>query len=99
MERVHTAETEIDQNARDIALRATKEELEQSIDDIKTTKSACDRTIITENAADLPLLDLSIYGECVQDKTPNINTPEYIRVVRSGNIIPYTEFKSGIVSP
>ena len=86
MERVHTAETSIEQNANEISLRATKEDVDNAIDDVKITKSACGRSIITEDAADLPLLDLSIYGECVQDGTPTPDAPVYIQAVRGRNL-------------
>ena len=87
MERVHSAETKIEQNAEDIALRATKEEVNNAIDDVKITKSTCGKTIVTEDAADLSLLNLSIYGECAQDGTPTPDAPVPIKAVRGRNLI------------
>lgn len=90
MERVHSAETKIEQNAEDIALRATKEEVNNAIDDVKITKSICGRSIVTEDAANLSLLDLNIYGECEQNGAPTPDAPVEIRSVRGRNLIPNT---------
>ena len=83
MERIYSAETSIEQNAQDISLRATKEEVNTAIDDVKITKSICGKTITTEDAADLPLLSLdSVHGESVQDGTPTPDAPIRIQAVR-----------------
>lgn len=65
-----------------------------------TSEADGQRSIVTENAADLPLLTLSpVVGESVQDGTPTPSAPKYISCVRGGNVVPYTEFKAGVVAP
>ena len=69
--RLTNAETMIAQNADSIALSATKEELNNINNNIKSIKSTCGRTLNIEDAASLPLLSLdSVYGECAQSGTP-----------------------------
>ncbi len=55
---------------------------------VVTKSMSGERTIATEDAADLPLLTLSpVYGESVQDGTPTPSAPVYIQAVRSPNLI------------
>jgi len=54
-----------------------------------TKASSGERSIVTTNAADLPLIDLTAYGESVQDGTPTPSSPVYIQAVRPLN---YTYF-------
>lgn len=58
MERVHIAETAIEQNAEDITLRATKEDIDNAIDDIKITKSGEGTSVIIEDSAELPPIEV-----------------------------------------
>lgn len=47
-----------------------------------------ERTLVTKDAADLPLLTLDpVYGESVQDGTPTPDEPKYIKAVRSPNLV------------
>ena len=56
-------------------------------DEAAITKSASgNRTLVTEDAAELPLLTLDALGECVQDGTPTPESPVHIQAVRPRNL-------------
>ena len=53
-----------------------------------TSESSGNRTLVTDNAADLPLLTLSpVVGESVQDGTPTPSAPVYVQAVRGRNLL------------
>lgn len=57
-------------------------------DGVLTKSAEGQRTIVTEDAADLPLLTLEpVYGESVQDGTPSPSAPVYIKAVRARNLV------------
>ena len=123
MERVHTAETGIEQNSKDIKLKANtndvynKEDvngliaqevtdrdaaielsatgIKQTVSETYATKNEAKQTdsasglreIVTEDAAELPLLGLTVYGESVQDSTTgkNLLEPTNVALYRGGN--------------
>lgn len=58
-----------------------------------TREAEGERSIVTENAAPLPLISLTAYGESVQDGTPSPDSPVYIEAVRPLN---YTSMPSVI---
>lgn len=62
----------------------------------KVTRSASgQRSFVTTDAADLPLLTLSpVLGESVQDGTPTPTSPVYIQAVRPRNILNPSKFKA-----
>ena len=62
IERIHTAETAIEQNAQDITLKATKEDIDNAIDDIKITKSGEGASVVVEDSAGLPPIEVSGEG-------------------------------------
>lgn len=65
--------------------------------DTATTFSAeGERTIVTENAADLPLLTLSpVYGESVQDGTPTPDAPKELASVKPLNRLTRADWLNG----
>lgn len=147
MERVHTAETEIEQTANNVLIKATENDTtaaqggqhliesfinvapsgvtisadkvniegatiftgngrlsQTSLNNVYATKDdlvdvssgaeitksiSGERSIITKDAADLPLLTLDpVYGESVQNGTPTPNAPIYIQALKSPHRFP-----------
>lgn len=60
-------------------------------DEALNTASGSGRSITTTDAAGLPLRDLTVYGESVQDGTPTPDAPVEIRTVRGVNLAPELE--------
>lgn len=60
-------------------------------DEALNTASGSGRSITTTDAAGLPLRDLTVYGESVQDGTPTPDAPVEIRTVSGVNLLPLTE--------
>ena len=70
---------------------ATQEDLADVSFGAEITKSMSgERTIVTEDAADLPLLTIEAQGESVQDGTPTPDAPVEIRSVRGRNLVKLT---------
>ena len=90
MERVHTAETAIEQNANEINLRATKEEVDNAIDDVKITKFGEGASVVVEDSAGLPPIEVIGEGWAEQDGTPTPDNPQEVRVARGRNLLPNT---------
>jgi len=77
--------------------RQTVSETYATKGEAKQTASDSDkREIVTEDAAELPLLSLTAYGESVQDGTPTPDAPVHIQAVRSRNIADIY-FQSGYI--
>ena len=134
MERVHSAETSIEQNAKDIKLKANTNDvynkdgvddliaqeildrnaaielsatgIKQIVSETYATKSEAKQTdsdfgkreIVTEDAAELPLLTLTAYGECQQDGTPTPDAPVPIKAVQGRNLANPEQFIKAYVN-
>ena len=87
------AKSYIDQTASGITQNisrdyATKAELSDAASTAEISKSMSgERSLFTENAAPLPLIDLTAFGESVQDGTPTPDAPVYIQAVRGKNLL------------
>ena len=88
------AKSYVDQTATGItqtvsSTYATKTELSDMASGAEITKEdSSKREIITEDAAELPLITLAAYGENVQDGTPTPESPVPVRVVGGKNLLP-----------
>lgn len=79
---------------RNAAITAKADEITSSVSETYATKNEAKQTdsdsgkreIVTEDAAELPLLALTAYGECSQDGTPTPDAPVEIRSVRGRNL-------------
>lgn len=88
--RVTTAETNIEQNQEQIELRATKTEVAETYAtkaEAKQTDSGSGRSVAAESAS--KLMELTVYGESVQDGTPTPDAPIPIQTVRGINLLDY----------
>ena len=87
-DRVTQAETSITSTNEQIALMATKTELVDAIDDAAYTRTDYSKQLInTTDAAELPLLGLTVYGESVQDGTPTPDSPVEIESVDNADLV------------
>ena len=67
-------------------------------DEALNTASGSGRSITTTDAAGLPLRDLTVYGESIQDGTPTPDAPVEIRTVRGMNLADPSAFQNGYMA-
>lgn len=67
-------------------------------DEALNTASGSGRSITTTDAAGLPLRDLTVYGESVQEGTPTPDAPVEIRTVSGVNLADPSAFQNGYMA-
>ena len=85
---VSTLTTRVSDVEQDVSgFKQTVSETYATKNEAKQTDSASGlREIVTEDAAELPLLGLTVHGECAQDGTPTPDAPVEVKVVRGRNL-------------